>query len=48
MSTLIAKEYRCFEDIKQTCEDGPEFWRARDLATVLDYTEWGNFHKVIK
>lgn len=48
MSNLIAKEYKCFEDIKQHHSDGTEFWGARDLALVLDYTKWENFHKVIK
>ena len=48
MSTLIAKEYKCFEDIKRIHKDGTEFWYARELAHVLDYTKWENFHKVIK
>lgn len=48
MSDLIAREYKCFEDIKQTRADGSEFWRARELALVLDYNKWDNFHKVIK
>ncbi|MBE6966179.1 MAG: dinD protein [Ruminococcaceae bacterium] len=40
MSNLIAKEYKCFEDIKYTREDGTEFWVARELAIVLDYNKW--------
>lgn len=48
MSNLIAKEYKCFEDIKKVRSDGSEYWCARDLALVLDYTKWENFHKVIK
>ena len=48
MSNLIAKEYKCFEDIKYTKEDGTEYWFARELAIVLDYNKWENFHKVIK
>ena len=48
MSDLIAKEYKCFEDIKHANEDGTEYWSARELALVLDYTKWDNFHKVIK
>lgn len=39
MSKLIAKEYKCFEDIKQIRSDGTEFWYARELANVLDYTK---------
>lgn len=48
MSNLIAKEYKRFEDIKKFHTDGSEYWCARDLALVLDYTKWENFHKVIK
>ena len=48
MSKLIAKEYKCFEEIKNIRDDGSEFWYARELALVLDYTKWENFHKVIK
>lgn len=47
MSNLVAKEYKCFEDIKTVREDGTEFWSARQLSTVLDYTQWRNFQKVI-
>ena len=48
MSDLIASEYKCFEDIKRTRPDGSEYWCARELAPVLDYNKWENFHKVIK
>ena len=48
MSTLFAKEYQCFEDIKRTRPDGTEYWAARELAPVLDYAKWENFYKVIK
>ena len=47
MATLIAAEYKQFEDIKHTDENGIEFWYARELASVLDYTQWRNFTKVI-
>ena len=48
MSTLIAKEYKRFEDIKHTKEDGTEYWSARELGPTLEYTKWENFHKVIR
>lgn len=38
---------RLFEDIKHTDEYGNEFWYARELQPVLEYTEWRNFEKVI-
>ena len=47
MAKLNALEYRCFEESKNTREDGSEFWSARELAEILDYTEWRNFSKVV-
>nr|WP_314495902.1 hypothetical protein [uncultured Peptostreptococcus sp.] len=35
---LKAKEYKKFEDIKYVREDGNEYWSARELAAVLDYS----------
>ncbi len=48
MSNLQAKEYIIFEDIKRIDEYGNEFWLARELQGVLDYSEWRNFSKVIE
>jgi len=36
-----------FEQIKQIDENGDEFWMARQLAKVLDYTDFRNFVGVI-
>ena len=47
MADLIAKEYKCFEDIKRIHSDGTEYWCARELATVLDYSKWENFSNVV-
>lgn len=47
MPDLNAKEYSNFENIKHNSGDGSEFWYARELANVLEYTEWRNFTKVI-
>lgn len=47
MANLKAKEYRKFEDIKYVRKDGSEYWSARELAAVLDYSQWRNFQKVI-
>jgi DNA-damage-inducible protein D len=47
MAQLHAEEYRSFEDIRQIAESGAEYWYARELATVLDYSKWENFSKVI-
>lgn len=36
-----------FESIKHINEYGQEFWYARELQNVLEYTEWRNFNNVI-
>lgn len=36
-----------FEKIKQLDENGQEFWYARDLQEILEYTQWRNFLEVI-
>lgn len=36
-----------FENIKHVDENGMEFWYARELQHVLEYTEWRNFIQVI-
>ena len=48
MPSLKEKEYNRFEDIKHIRDDGSEYWSARELAPVLEYAKWDNFHKVIK
>lgn len=47
MAELMAREYKLFEDIRHTTDEGTEFWYARELAAVLDYTQWRNFSRVI-
>lgn len=37
-----------FEQIKNTDENGYEFWMARQLSKVLDYTDFRNFTGVIE
>lgn len=37
-----------FEQIKQTDENGNEFWMARTLSKELDYTDFRNFLSVIE
>lgn len=37
-----------FEDIKHIDSNGNEYWFARELMLVLEYSKWENFHKVIK
>lgn len=37
-----------FEGIRHINEDGQEFWYARELQNILEYTEWRNFTKVVE
>lgn len=41
------KDESIFEEIKHHLEDGTEYWYARELQHVLEYTDWRNFLKVI-
>lgn len=43
------KEYteKTFEEIKHIDQFGNEYWEARELMKVLEYSKWGNFKKVI-
>ena len=36
-----------FEQIKRKAEDGKEYWSARDLSTVLGYSTWQKFNRVL-
>ena len=44
------KEYteKIFEDIKHINENGHEYWLAREIMPLLEYTLWQNFHRKIK
>ena len=37
-----------FERIRKVNETGNEYWESRDLAAVLDYTQYRNFEAVIE
>lgn len=45
---LSHKHNNLFEVIKQTDENGNEFWSARDLSKVLEYSEYRHFIPVIE
>lgn len=36
-----------FEQIKQTDEQGNEFWNSREFAKIIEYTDYRNFLKVV-
>ena len=41
----IDKNNKSFEDIKHIDENGVEFWYARELMPILEYSNWQNFEK---
>ena len=43
----IQNNMKTFEDIKHIDEEGREYWEARELQKVLDYTEWRKFENII-
>jgi len=47
MNTLIEYEEKTFEDIKHIDSDGLEFWYARELMPILEYSKWQRFSSVI-
>lgn len=46
-NNIINKTEKNFESIKHINENGVEFWYARELIEMLEYSKWGNFIKVI-
>lgn len=48
MNNIEEYAEKTFESIKHTDEFGNEYWEARELMPLLEYSKWENFHKVIK
>lgn len=48
MENIIKYSESTFENIKHINEYGEEYWLARELQTVLEYTKWVNFSRVIE
>ena len=38
---------KIFEEIKHIDDDGNEYWEARELQKVLEYSQWRRFENVI-
>lgn len=47
MNEIEKYSYDTFENIKHFDNNGVEFWFARELQTVLEYTKWDNFLNAI-
>jgi len=48
VSKEVTQHHQTFESLKQVQDDGIEFWFARELQAVLDYSSWDKFERVIK
>lgn len=42
MSDIEKYSEKIFEDIKHVTDEGIEYWYARELQDVLEYTQWRN------
>ena len=51
MELILLKEIennnKLFEEIKHIDKNGVEFWHARELMPILQYSNWQNFEKII-
>ncbi len=43
----IEGPHKDFEHIKHIDENGVEFWYARELMVLLDYSRWEGFEQVV-
>lgn len=48
MTDIVTRHHQTFESIKHFDEHGNEFWIGRELARVLDYSEYRHFIPVIE
>ena len=48
MNELKECTEKMFEDIKHIDEEGNEYWSARELMPLLEYTLWQRFSSAIK
>ena len=47
MNKIEKYTVKVFENIKHIDEFGNEYWLARELMPLLEYTEWRKFYGVI-
>ncbi len=48
MNNIANTPAKQFESLRNLSDEGAEFWTARELQTVLDYSTWQKFELVIK
>src|SRR3989344_7962415 len=44
----LSAPHKQFEDIKKIDKNGIEYWEARELMMLLEYTEWRKFSGIIE
>ena len=47
MNEIKAYTEKVFDDARYIDENGNEYWKARELMPLLEYTEWRKFNGVI-
>jgi len=47
MLNIEVYDKNIFENFRKIDEFGEDFWYARDLQEILQYTKWSNFIKVV-
>ena len=47
-SSIVKKHHSIFEEIRQVDENGMEYWSARQMSKVLEYSEYRHFLPVIE
>ena len=48
MNQVTNQHHNTFENIRQYSKEGREFWSARDLLPILEYSSWDKFKAVIR
>ncbi len=48
MKSIEKYNDKIFEEVKHIDEFGNEYWLARELMSILEYTLWQKFHRIIK
>jgi len=47
MNQISNQHHQTFEGIRQQTEEGRDYWSARDLQPILEYSRWDKFKPVI-
>ncbi len=47
MNEISNQHHQTFEGIRQQTEEGRDYWSARDLQPILEYSRWDKFKPVI-